>query len=50
MVTGSLRMRGMRNTLVQLASGVKEQVGRSGFVRIGEHGRNLFVFSDVAKL
>ena len=37
-------------TLVQIASGVKEQVGRKGFLRNGEEGRNLFVFHQVEKL
>jgi hypothetical protein len=31
-------------------SAVKEQVGRSGFVRKGEDGRNLFVFNEIGKL
>jgi hypothetical protein len=37
-------------TLVQLASGIKEQVGRMGFVRNAEDGRNLFLFRKVEKL
>ena len=37
-------------TLVQLASGVKEQVGRKGFVRNDKDGRNLFVFHRVGNL
>lgn len=41
---------GDETTLVQLASGVKEQVGRKGFLRNGEDGRNLFVFYQVQKL
>ena len=41
---------GNENTLAQLASGVKEQVERSGIVRIGEDGKNLFVFNDIGKL
>jgi hypothetical protein len=41
---------GDKGTLVQLASGIKEQVGRKGFVRNDEDGRNLFVFHQVEKL
>jgi Thiolase-like protein type 1 additional C-terminal domain len=41
---------GDENTLVQLASGLKEQVGRSGSVRIGDDGRNLFLFDEIGKL
>jgi hypothetical protein len=41
---------GEEGTLVQLASGSKEQVGRKGFVRIEEDGRNLFVFRKAEKL
>jgi hypothetical protein len=37
-------------TLVQLASGIKEQVGRKGYLRNGEDGRNLFVLHQVPKL
>lgn len=37
-------------TLMQLASGAKEPVGRMGFVRNGGGGRNLFVFSESGKL
>jgi hypothetical protein len=35
---------------VQLASRLKEQVGRSGSVRIGDDGRNLFLFDEIGKL
>jgi hypothetical protein len=38
------------NTLLQLASQVKEQVGRNGFVKVGDDGRNLFIFNAVGKL
>lgn len=41
---------GDENTLRQLASGVKEQVGRCGFVRTVEDGRTLFVYNDLGKL
>jgi Thiolase-like protein type 1 additional C-terminal domain len=41
---------GDENTMMQLASAMKEQIGRSGFVRKGEDGRNLFVFKEVEKL
>lgn len=41
---------GDENTLLQLASRVKEQVGRSGSVRVGDDGRNLFVFTETGKL
>lgn len=41
---------GNENTLAELASGVKEQVGRSGIVRTGEDGRNLFAFNEIGKL
>ena len=37
-------------TLVQLASGIKEQVGRKGFVRNDNDGRNLFTFHRVGNL
>jgi len=35
-----------QNTLLQLSSGVKEQIGRAGWVRTAEDGRNLFTFDD----
>jgi hypothetical protein len=41
---------GDENTLKQLSSGVKEQVGRSGLVRVGDDGRNLFTFNEIGKL
>ncbi|PMD62376.1 acetyl-CoA acetyltransferase [Hyaloscypha bicolor E] len=41
---------GDENTLKQLVSAVKEQVGRSGFVRKGEDGRNVFIFNEIKKL
>jgi hypothetical protein len=41
---------GDERTLQQLASGVKEQVGKRGVVRIGDDGRNLFVFDEGGKL
>ncbi|KAN0096639.1 hypothetical protein V8E51_015444 [Hyaloscypha variabilis] len=41
---------GDENTLMQLSSGVKEPVGRSGFVRVEDDGRNLFVFNNGGKL
>jgi hypothetical protein len=40
---------GDEGTLMQLAS-AKEQIGRKGFVRVGEDGRNMFVFEEVGKL
>jgi hypothetical protein len=36
---------GDESTLQQLASSVKEQVGRRGWVNAGDDGRNLFVFN-----
>jgi hypothetical protein len=41
---------GDENTLKQLVNAVKEQVGRSGFVRKGEDGRNVFIFNEIEKL
>jgi hypothetical protein len=41
---------GDENALRQLSSGVKEQVGRSGWVRGGDDGRNLFTFNEIGKL
>lgn len=41
---------GDESTLLQLSSTVKEQIGRKGMVRIGEDGRNLFVFDSGGKL
>ena len=41
---------GDENTLNQLSSRLKEQVGRSGFVRGGDDGRNLFTFNEIGKL
>jgi hypothetical protein len=41
---------GDEGTLMQLASGLKEQVGRKGLVRTGDDGRNLFVFGEVWRL
>jgi hypothetical protein len=41
---------GDEGTLVQLASGIKEQVGRKGFVRNDKDGRNLFMFHRVGNL
>ena len=41
---------GDENTMRQLSSGVKEQVGRSGWVRGGDDGRNLFTFNEFGKL
>jgi len=41
---------GDENTLMQLSSSVKEQVGRKGRVRIGEDGRNLFVYGRAERL
>jgi len=35
---------------MQLSSGVKEPVGRSGFVRVEDDARNLFVFNNGGKL
>ena len=37
-------------TLLQLASGTKEPIGRRGLVRTGEDGRNLFSFEKSVKL
>jgi hypothetical protein len=36
--------------LNQLSGGLKEQVGRSGFVRVGDDGKNLFTFNEIGKL
>lgn len=41
---------GDESTLAQLASGVKEQVGRAGWVKAGENGRNLFSFDGGVRL
>ncbi|KAF8855344.1 acetyl-CoA acetyltransferase [Acephala macrosclerotiorum] len=41
---------GDENTLKQLSSTHKEQIGRSGWVRTGDDGRNSFVFSESGKL
>ncbi|CZR64499.1 uncharacterized protein PAC_14397 [Phialocephala subalpina] len=41
---------GDENTLNQLSSTNKEQIGRSGWVKTGDDGRNLFVFSESGKL
>lgn len=41
---------GDENTLQQLASSVKEQVGRKGTVKTAEDDRNLFVFDHGEKL
>ena len=41
---------GDESTLVQLASSVKEQVGRVVWVKVGEDGRNLFVFERGVRL
>lgn len=40
---------GDENTLKQLCTN-KEQIGRSGWVRMGDDDRNLFVFSEIGKL
>jgi hypothetical protein len=41
---------GDESTLKQLASNVKEPIGRSGWVKTGEDGRNLFIFEKSGKL
>jgi hypothetical protein len=41
---------GDENTLQQLASGVKEPIGRGGWVRTLEEGRNVFTFDKSGKL
>lgn len=41
---------GDESTLKQLASGTREPIGRAGYVRTGDDGRNLFTFEENAKL
>jgi len=41
---------GDERTLQQLASGIKEQIGKRGVVRVGDDGRNLFIFDESGKL
>lgn len=41
---------GDATTLQQLSSGISEQIGRKGWVRRGEQGRNLFSFEQGGKL
>jgi hypothetical protein len=41
---------GDENTLQQLASGVKEPIGRGGWVSTAEEGRNVFTFDKSGKL
>jgi hypothetical protein len=41
---------GDESTLHQLASGAKEPIGRSGWVRTEEEGRNVFTFHKFGKL
>lgn len=41
---------GDESTLKQLAGSLKEQVGKKGWVRTEDDGRNLFVFDKEAKL
>jgi hypothetical protein len=38
------------NTLQQLSSTIKEQIGRNGWVKTGDDGRNLFSFDVGGKL
>ena len=57
-VVGRLSVNGHRfianhadqNTLQQLASRTKEPIGRKGWVRTGDDGRNLFYFEQTVKL
>ncbi|TVY83907.1 hypothetical protein LSUE1_G001727 [Lachnellula suecica] len=57
-IVGRLKSNGHRflanhadsNTLQQLSSGVKEQIGRNGWVSTGQDGRNLFSFDIAEKL
>lgn len=41
---------GDENTLRQLSSSNREQIGRSGWVKTGDDERNLSVFSESGKL
>jgi len=57
-IVGRLKQNGHRflanhgdeNALMQLASRVREPIGRRGFVVTGEDGRNLFSFEKSMKL
>lgn len=41
---------GDESTLVQLTSSVREPIGRSGWVKRGDDGRNVFSFEGGGKL
>jgi len=57
-VVGRLKKNGNRfianhgdeSTLAQLSGGIKEPIGRTGWVSEAEDGRNLFSFEGVGKL